>query len=49
MIRVSTSRAGQVWRGIWQLFEFYLYTVNRYLLDVEQNSKVELHEVRDVV
>ena len=49
MIRVLTSRVGHVWRGIWQLFEFYLYTVNRDLLDVEQNSRVVLHEVRDVV
>jgi len=41
MMKVLTPIAGEVWRGICQLFEFYLYTVNMFfsrdLLDTEQS------------
>merc|ERR1719427_204783 len=41
MMKVLTPIAGEVWRGICQLFEFYLYTVNMFfsrdLSDMEQN------------
>jgi len=41
MMKVLTPIAEEVWRGICQLFEFYLYTVNMFfsrdLLDTEQN------------
>jgi len=41
MMKVLTPIAGEVWRGICQLFEFYLYTVNMFfsrdLSDTEQN------------
>jgi len=40
MMKVLTPIAGEVWRGICQLFEFYLYTVNMFfsrdLMDVDQ-------------